>query len=258
MDRVVPRRVQNRAARFCPSATVTDAMLSADLGRVRAACFGHATRIARRNPLFWHAVAHQPDLKAQGYGFWRDRELVAYLIFALAGNRLVVSDYAAIDAEAMQDVIALISSFGTICERLEWVGAPGDPMHGGLQDVRVIILECQPAMVRLLDVPRHLSDRRYPASISLKTRFNVQDRLLPSNEGCYELDVSGGRAALRMDRGTLAEDVPTVEIGALSAMALAGGCASRTSGGARAAEELAAIECLFAHQCGHMPERDLF
>ena len=58
-------------------------------------------------------------------------------------------------------------------------------------------------MLRIVDVPRALSQRGYPASITGTLDVSITDELIPENHGRFRLELENGKA--RVSRGGAGE-----------------------------------------------------
>ena len=82
---------------------------------------------------------------------------------------------------------------------MAWNGTPAEPILFLLreQDYQVKLLFHW--MLRVLDVPKAFEARGYPAGSSGTLHLEIEDELLPENQGRFLLEVTGGQA--RVSRG---------------------------------------------------------
>jgi predicted acetyltransferase len=114
----------------------------------------------------------------------------------LAADALFVNCAAAGSAATSRALWSIVSSHGTIASNVQAVVAPADPVTWLTAEPDVTLARAEQWMLRLLDAPAAIAGRGFPAGVSLSVPLTVTDPQLPANTGDWQLEVSGGAAAL--------------------------------------------------------------
>lgn len=116
--------------------------------------------------------------------------------------------------EAASALLNLAAGHWSSGTNLYWSGPAADPLLTLFKDRLPVVDSAYTWMARLSDVAGCLTARGYHAEADVAVEFRVVDATLPDNEGCYRLEVSGGKAAVeRID-----DAKTTVTVGGLAAM----------------------------------------
>ena len=91
---------------------------------------------------------------------------------------------------------SIVSSHGTIVSSIRAVVSPDDPVTWLTSEPDVTLARAEQWMLRLLDAPAAIAGRGFPPGASLSLPLAVADPQLPGNSGDWQLEVSGGAAAL--------------------------------------------------------------
>jgi predicted acetyltransferase len=79
-------------------------------------------------------------------------------------------------------------------EEVRWFGGRAEACLAYLPHHQWEIEAALTWMLRIVDLPKALQGRGYPQGIDAEIRLQVEDPLLPWNQGCWRLRVSDGRA----------------------------------------------------------------
>lgn len=120
-----------------------------------------------------------------------------YIIFKQQrfGNELqvAIADWVALTQAAARRLWTFLGDHRSIIKKVRWHGASIDPRLFLLQEQTYRVVGLERWMLRVIDVPKALSERGYPAGVEAELHLEVGDDLLPENNGKYVLAVSGGR-----------------------------------------------------------------
>ncbi len=76
---------------------------------------------------------------------------------------------------------------------MRWRSSPVDPLTLLLPEQTAKIRSLERWMLRIIDVPNALEKRGYPLGVETELHLQVEDELLPENNGKFVLKVSNGR-----------------------------------------------------------------
>jgi predicted acetyltransferase len=149
----------------------------------------------------WRRKLEPKDQKPYRFLVARDGQPEGYVIFK-SGERsepITVYDACVLTRDAGLRVLTLLAGFATMVDKVTWSGGPLDPfiyllnepMSAGLTS-KVKVTRSLDWTLRLVDVSKALSMRGYPNGLDAELHLDVQDDLLPANNGRFTLAVSGG------------------------------------------------------------------
>jgi predicted acetyltransferase len=136
----------------------------------------------------------------------RDGEPEGYVVFRQAARTdpLRVSDLCVLTRQAARRLLTVFASFRSMVETVRWNGGPLDPVLYALQEpaigttrVRVTRPIAIDWMLRIVDVRKALEERGYPPGLEAELHFELEDDMLPANNGRVTLAVAGGRGEVR-------------------------------------------------------------
>jgi predicted acetyltransferase len=125
-----------------------------------------------------------------------------YLIYRQGDTRtpITVTDVCVLTQRAARRVLTFLAGHRSMIEQVTWNGGPLDPLVYLLREPMVAVARARAMtslsfdwMLRLVDVPKALALRGYPAGLSAELHLDVRDDILPSNQGRMVLSVEGGR-----------------------------------------------------------------
>jgi len=186
---------------------------SADLAPVTASdyptIYGLYERRARlssgnmdRPAWWWKRKLESEEHRLFRYLLVQQGIVVGYLIYR-QGERespITLTDVCTLTPEAARRVLTLLAAHRSIVETVAWWGGPFDPLVMLLREPLVAVARPRVKnvisldwMLRLVNVPKALAARGYPAGVSAALHFDVRDDVLP-NSGRLVLEVADGRA----------------------------------------------------------------
>lgn len=124
------------------------------------------------------------------------------------GYTLRVRDFVATTPRGLQALWSLLASNHTLGQAVHWCGPAMDPRLAVLPEQDGIKQDPFRWMLRILDVPRALTQRGYPAKLVAELHLEIADAIAPENAGRFVLRVEGGEASVEAGgRGDLSMDV---------------------------------------------------
>ncbi|MGH2830138.1 MAG: GNAT family N-acetyltransferase [Actinomycetota bacterium] len=113
---------------------------------------------------------------------------------------------------ALRSLLAFVSRFGSMGRNFLWYGPPSEPIGLLLGEEHFEVAERGHMMFRLLDLPKAIEARGYPAHVRSSVTILAEDALFPENSGPWRIAVSAGEGAaegagsaeIRTDSRTLA------------------------------------------------------
>ncbi len=164
-------------------------------------------QLQRTDGLWQRLVTPNDNLETKTYLFGDLADPEGYAI--LSANRvglgfpqpLVASDIAVTTRRAMERLLALVRDHRSMCDSFRWYGAPNDPLLLVADEGRASVLQQTRWMLRILDVPAALSLRGYPDHLDITLELQMEDELIPANQGNWQLRIAGGIGELRPGGG---------------------------------------------------------
>jgi predicted acetyltransferase len=116
----------------------------------------------------------------------------------------------ALTAGALNALLGYFRRFENSASFLDWPGSPTMAPVGlaAATNGFAIVPTTSRWMLRVLDVPRALEARGYPAGAEAEVVFSVEDPLFESNLGPWRLRVAGGRARVERADASPAKPLP--------------------------------------------------
>jgi predicted acetyltransferase len=145
------------------------------------------------------------------YGFGAIEQLQGYVIFSQDRTDdsviLQIRDWVVLTPAAAQTFWTFLADHRSQIEKVHWKGAAIDPLTLLLPEQAAHPRFIERWMMRVVDVPRALSKRGYPFGVETELHFEIQDDLIPENNGRFVLSVAnqqgeitkGGRGDLKLD-----------------------------------------------------------
>jgi predicted acetyltransferase len=157
-----------------------------------------------RSHFIWDRVMNPRNETAYGFLVEGAQGVEGYLYLVRRRKvdlkqELFLTDFVALTAAAAQRLLSFLGEHRSLALEVAWNGTPAEPILFLLreQDYQVKLLFHW--MVRVLDVPKALEARGYPAGSSGTLHLELEDDLFPENQGRFLLEVAGGQA--RVSRG---------------------------------------------------------
>lgn len=141
----------------------------------------------------WREVPHTPFGILSPAG-----EVLAYAYLAQDRNtasgkhHVKLSDIGWQSPAAGRALLEFLASFTTMAEDLKFSGSPTHPVIGLLGHTIYSIEMKDPWMLRICDVAAALRERGYPRALRATLALDIYDPVVPDNNACWGLEVSGG------------------------------------------------------------------
>lgn len=157
----------------------------------------------QRGPYLWVRVRGPRGKTAQGYGFYRDGQLegYTYLVKELGDfkhNALEASDLVLTTPDALQTFLGLLAGHRAFFTHARWPSPPASPLLLALPEIWQYSLKLDEHwMLRLVHLPKALSERGYPAHLRGELHLQIDDPWFEENSGRWTLQVEDGEAVVR-------------------------------------------------------------
>ncbi len=165
-----------------------------------------------RNQAIWKGIIESKEETIHAYLIGAEDKPQGYVIFSQKwgdkGYNLLIRDMVAITPAAARRLWTFFADHRSLAENVIWRGMAIDPFLGLLSEQTYKITALERWLVRVINVPKALSLRGYPAGVEAELHLEIQDNILPDNNGKFILAVSGGRGEVtKGGRGELRLDV---------------------------------------------------
>lgn len=142
-----------------------------------------------------------------------DRDVFCYLtedgvlFYEWEGSDLRVDLLVAASEASARALWAVVGSGSSIAASVHAYLAPSDAVHLMLPEKAAERVTAVRWMLRLLEVPRAVEGRGFPAGVSVEVPLELTDPLLPANSGSWLLRVRDGAGSLVRQPGSVASRV---------------------------------------------------
>lgn len=163
-----------------------------DMYRQQAA---RSASFIERPDFYWKLFLDPKDKPSYKFLVSRDDVPEGYVIFyhATHGEPLVVRDIVALTPAAGRRILTLLADHRSMLDTLRFPGGPYDPLLFLMTEQKQTVFRSLDLMARIVDVPAALAARGYLQSVQAELHFEVQDDLLPWNNGRFVMQVADGR-----------------------------------------------------------------
>lgn len=166
-----------------------------------------------RGPYVWDRVFHVRDQTATGYFFEEDGRKTGYVFF-LARNRepfgydLMITDLVCLTPRAGAAIWAFLADHRSMTPEIAWTAGPTHPMFFLLSEQPYRTEVQNLWMTRIVHLAHALEKRGYPAGVRAALHLEIQDDLLPGNNGRFVLEVEDGTGRVKPGGdGTFRSDI---------------------------------------------------
>ena len=158
-----------------------------------------STAFIDRPAFYWEDILDPKDKRTYKFIVQRDGVPEGYVVFSHAswGESLRVSDIVALTPAAGRRLLTLLADHRSMIETVRLPGGPNDTLLFLMAEQKQKLSWALDLMLRIVDVTGALGARGYPAGVSAELHLDVQDELLPWNNGCFVLAVADRRASVR-------------------------------------------------------------
>jgi len=170
-----------------------------------------------RNQAIWQGILKSDEKEAvYTYLIGSADHPEGYIIFTPHqtedGSILQIRDWVVLTTAAARSLWAFLSDHRSQIQKVRWRGSIVDSLTLLLPEQTAKIRSVQRWFLRVVDVRKALEKRGYPSGIQTELHLEVQDNLLPENNGKFILSVlngrgevtQGGKGELKLDVGGLA------------------------------------------------------
>ncbi|MBD1924258.1 GNAT family N-acetyltransferase [Microcoleus sp. FACHB-831] len=166
-----------------------------------------------RNKAIWDgAIKPQTEEPVYAYLIGKETQPEGYIILAQYqednNNLILIKDWVVLTAAAANTLWTFLAGHRSQIKKMRWRSSPVDPLTLLLPEQTANIRNLERWMLRVIDVPKALEKRGYPLGIETELHLQVEDELLPENNGKFVLKVSNGRGEVtKGGKGELHLDV---------------------------------------------------
>lgn len=114
-----------------------------------------------------------------------------------APYEIMVRDHAFLTPAAGRRLLTFFADHGTTARTVTYRGAHRDPLLALARYETRRVVASHYWMLRVVDAPRALRGRGYPAGVEAELHLEINDDVLPQNNGRFVLRVRKGRAGVR-------------------------------------------------------------
>lgn len=163
-----------------------------------------------RNPVMWKLLV-EPNIEEAIYAYLigSQTQPEGYVIFSQGREQqLLIRDWVVLTPAAGRRLWVFLSDHRSIFQTVRWRSCALDPLLLLLSEQTDQIRRLERWLLRIVDVPKALERRGYPAQIDAELHLEIQDNVLLENNGKFVLNVSGGRGEVTPGgRGNLQLDI---------------------------------------------------
>jgi predicted acetyltransferase len=166
-----------------------------------------------RKQVMWDLLFLPPQGECYGYLLGWEAKPEGYIIFNQTSpdGNLNIRDWVALTPAAAKRLWIFIADHRSMINKVIWRGPGLDPMLLLLSEQNARATDPERWLLRIIDVPKALEMRGYPAGIEAELHLKIRDNLLLGNNGDFVLKVSGGRGEVtKGGKGDLQLDIRTL------------------------------------------------
>ena len=112
-------------------------------------------------------------------------------------DELAVEELIAVSAATARALWQILASHATMATRVRACLAPDDPVHVLTREPDAELHRTEAWMLRVVDAAAAIAARGFPAGVSVSVPLELADRVLPANDGSWQLEVAGGKGSLQ-------------------------------------------------------------
>lgn len=151
-----------------------------------------------RNQAIWEQAIKPPKEEVvYAYLIGSEAQPEGYIIFIQRqednGNLIVIRDWVVLTAAARRRFWTFLADHRSQVKKVRWRSSSVDPLTLLLPEQTADLHHTERWMLRVIDVSKALEQRGYPLGVETELHLEVQDDLLPENNGKFVLSVSQGR-----------------------------------------------------------------
>lgn len=119
-----------------------------------------------------------------------------YLIFTQKQEQIQIRDWALLTATAARRLWTFLKDHRSQIKEVTWWGSPLNPFLLLLPEQTATMVKQKNWMLRIIDLESALTQRGYSPELTAELHLELQDDLLPANNGKFCLQVSQGKGAV--------------------------------------------------------------
>ena len=156
-----------------------------------------------RNEATWETVLERPKKETlYAYRIGSTRQPEGYIIFTQEQEQIRIRDWALLTPSAARRIWTFLADHRSQIKEVTWWGSAVNPFLLLLPEQTATVVEHTNWMLRIIDLPTALLQRGYPAELEATLHLDIQDDLLPANNGKFCLQVSQGKGMISQGGGT--------------------------------------------------------
>jgi predicted acetyltransferase len=151
-----------------------------------------------RPEFYWKQFLEPKEKPSHKFIAWREGVAEGYVVFfhATWNEQLQVRDIVALTPAAGRRLLTLLADHRSMIETMRVPGGPNDALLFLMAEQKQKVSWSLDLMLRIVDLAGALGARGYPPGLSAELHLDVQDDLLPSNNGRFVLAVAEGRGSV--------------------------------------------------------------
>ena len=166
---------------------------------------------AQRNPgnldrsdFIWHRIHAPRGQKTMGFMVInpRTRQVEGYTIYYQkdvpeAPYSLMLTDVVSLTPAAGRRILSFFADHRSMTHEIVFQGSPDDAILKVLPERNFVARLLDHWMLRIVDVPKALTQRGYSPCVRGEVHLEIRDELIKSNDGRFAVTVDGGKARVR-------------------------------------------------------------
>jgi len=153
-----------------------------------------------RNRAIWKRILQPPGEIIHAYGIGPEAQPEGYVVFdqkpGAKGYSLQVRDLIILTPAAGRTLWTFFADHRSLASEIQWKGPVVEPLLALISEQTYQVTHLERWLLRIINVPKALALRGYPAGIETELHLQVQDDLLPENNGSFILAVSQGQGEI--------------------------------------------------------------
>lgn len=150
-----------------------------------------------RNQAIWQRVLQPPEEIVYAYLIGPEEQPEGYVVFdqkpGTGGYTLQVRDLVTLTPTAGRGLWTFFADHRSLAKDVFWKGPVVEPLLALPLEQTAQVVHLERWLMRVVDLPKALALRGYPAGIETELHLEVWDDLLPENTGRFILTVAQGR-----------------------------------------------------------------
>lgn len=153
-----------------------------------------------RPPALWREILEPHDETLLAYGVGSSEQPEGYILLTqtadATGAALHIRDWVALTPAAGRSLWSFVADHRSQVQKVRFQGAAVDPSLLLLPEQIGQMTSAMGWLLRLVHVPHALEKRGYPVGLEAELHLDIQDELLPENQGRWTLAIAQGRGSI--------------------------------------------------------------